>query len=252
VRPRTAERLCQFARLEHSRQRPGVVEIARAVAGECDRAGCGAAHQRKCHGCALHERAYRGPGLGRKPLVPEAGSRQVIRIEGLLLERPEVAGDVADDPSGSVAQILCDGPVVRRICGRQTAIAGRVLDARKIDRSDLHDALRDREVDLDLQEREEPAFEIAQIAFEPGKAIANPRFETRHHRIASDLSRRGGWVLETTQRGHIARQQLGARVIGHRLSPPDWPPPSSQYAARQNSSQPRTKSHDSAVRDAAS
>src|SRR5712671_5035129 len=175
MRPRAAQGLGKLARLEQSRQRAVLVKVAGAGAGEGDLPRGGDAAEGQRDEAILLEQPHRYPRIRRRSAVAKAYPRaERAQGYGLDPERTEIPGDGAHRPACALAEIVVDRPIVLQIGGVDDPAGERIDRPGEVDRDDDDVG----EIGIDLQKREEPPFQIAQVAFETGKEIADPRFES--------------------------------------------------------------------------
>ena len=107
-----------------------------------------------------------------------------------MTQRTEIAIDCLDRPTDFSAQLLRDGSVHVEVGARDSLACEGFRCAVDVDARYYQPRMSPREgFGFRLQEGEEAAFEIAQVAFEARKKIADSRLEPRRDGIASDRYR---------------------------------------------------------------
>jgi hypothetical protein len=137
-------------------------------------------------------------------VLADAQSGKRAQCHGLNPERAEIAADRAHRPAHALADIVLDCPVIFEVGGADDPARGCIGRAGQVDRGDDNVG----EIGIDLEERKEPPFEIAQIALETRKEIADPGLESGRNRVADGGPRRAGGVAPAAHGADIARQQL--------------------------------------------
>ena len=147
------------------------------------------------------EQPHCGPWIRRLPARPGRGDIEVRNRQRQVAERSECAGHSFNFPlaSGSERQVG-----VQRRLGNFALLSGRDR-ARNVDSDEADCGVRH----VHFEEREKAPLEIAQIAFEARKAIADPRLQSRRHRISRNQMRRRILLARFTQGRRIAGNELG-------------------------------------------
>jgi hypothetical protein len=214
MRPGAAEGLRQLSRQEHPGERATVVEVPRAPAGE-DPIGAARAPDEDLHVGILDEEADGRPGVRGSAVRPRARDPEVGNVDRELAERAKAPLDLDDADHPTLREVVRDRAVhVGELGGHRPA---RLLsvDPRPVDGHDADLLGLAALENVHLEEGKEPPLEVAEVALQARKAVADAGLEPRGDGIAGDQATRGGGASAAARGGHVPGDQLGRGLLAH-------------------------------------